>query len=124
MVRGFTYMYIAGSDISTLRDFFANAYIPAGPVDQNVRLLSRTVGVDRIVDEMLFACRHTAEIPWLLPGVSPTNREIKVIVVVVASFSGSQITRQSLYRDQAGVLVQVGLLDPGLVPTSKAAKGY
>ncbi|KAJ5202574.1 hypothetical protein N7449_004653 [Penicillium cf. viridicatum] len=113
-----------GSDISTLRDFFAHAYIPAGPVDQHVRLLSRTVGVDRIVDEILFACRHTAEIPWLLPGVSPTNREIKVIVVVVASFSAGQIARQSLYWDQAGVLVQVGLLDPGLVPVSKAAKGY
>lgn len=117
-------MYIAGSDISTLRDFFAHAYIPAGPVDQGVRLLSRTVGVDRIVDEMLFSCQHTAEIPWLLPGVPPTNRDIKVIVVVVASFSASQITRQSLYWDQAGVLVQVGLLDPGLVPTTKAAKGY
>lgn len=124
MIRGFTDMDIAGSDISTLRDFFAHAYIPAGPVDQSVRLLSRTVGVDRIVDEMLFTCRHTAEIPWLLPGVLPTNREIKVIVVVVASFSARQITRQSLYWDQAGVLVQAGLLDPGLVPRSKAAKGY
>ncbi|CAI7612878.1 unnamed protein product [Penicillium glandicola] len=113
-----------GSDISSLRDFFANAYIPTGPPDQRIRLLSRTVGVDRIVDEMLFTCRHTAEIPWLLPGVSPTDRDIKVIVVVVASFSAGQITCQNLYWDQAGVLVQVGLLDPGLVPLSKAAKDY
>ncbi|KAI2719522.1 uncharacterized protein N7518_009212 [Penicillium psychrosexuale] len=113
-----------GSDIASLRDFFAHAYIPAGPVDQQIRLLSRTVGVDRIVDEMLFSCRHTAEIPWLLPGVSPTGRDIQVIVVVVATFSAGQITRQSLYWDQAGVLVQVGLLDPGLVPSSKASEGY
>ncbi|KAJ5972486.1 Riboflavin kinase domain bacterial/eukaryotic [Penicillium vulpinum] len=113
-----------GSDISSLRDFFAHAYIPAGPVDQQIRLLSRTVGADRIVDEMLFSCRHTAEIPWLLPSVPPTDREIKVIVVVVASFSASQITRQSIYWDQAGVLVQVGLLDPRLVPSSKAVKSY
>ncbi|OQE13604.1 hypothetical protein PENFLA_c045G08931 [Penicillium flavigenum] len=112
-----------GSDISSLRDFFAHAYIPAGPVDQHIRLLSRTVGADRIVDEMLFACKHTAEIPWLLPGVSPTDRDISVIVVVVASFTAGQITRQSLYWDQAGVLVQVGLLDPGLVPLSKGVKG-
>lgn len=117
-------MDVTGSDISSLRDFFAHTYFPTGPVDQHIRLLSRTVGADRIVDEMLFACRHTAEVPWLLPGVSPTDREIKVIIVVVASFSAGQITRQSLYWDQAGVLVQVGLLDPGLVPSSKAARSY
>ena len=117
-------MYITGSDIASLRDFFAHAYIPAGPVDQQNRLLSRTVGVDRIVDEMLFSCRHTAEIPWLLPGVSPTGRDIQVIIVVVASFNAGQITRQNLYWDQAGVLVQVGLLDPGLVPSSKSGEGY
>lgn len=122
LVRKFTNMYITGSDISTLRDFFAHAYIPAGPADQHIRLLSRTVGADRIVDEMLFACKHTAEIPWLLPGVSPTDRDISVIIVVVASFTAGQITRQTLYWDQAGVLVQVGLLDSGLVPLSKGAK--
>ena len=116
-------MYITGSDIASLRDFFAHAYIPNGPVDQNIRLLSRTVGVDRIVDEMLFCCRHTDEIPWLLPGVSPTGRDIKVIVVVVATFSAGHIIHQSLYWDQAGVLVQVGLLDPRLVPSSKLSVG-
>ncbi|KAJ5504480.1 Riboflavin kinase domain bacterial/eukaryotic [Penicillium fimorum] len=113
-----------GSDISSLKDFFAHAYIPAGPVDQHVRLLSRTVGADRIVDEMLFSCRHTAEVPWLLPGVSPTDRDIRLIIVVVASFTAGQITRQSLYWDQAGVLVQAGLLDPGLVPSSKAVESH
>ena len=124
LVREFTDMYITGSDIASLRDFFAHVYIPAGPFDQQIRLLSRTVGVDRIVDEMLFSCRHTAEIPWLLPGVSPTGRDIQVIIVVVASFNAGQITRQNLYWDQAGVLVQVGLLDPGLVPSSKSGEGY
>ncbi|KAJ5375185.1 Riboflavin kinase domain bacterial/eukaryotic [Penicillium concentricum] len=113
-----------GSDISSLKDFFTHAYIPAGPIDQHVRLLSRTVGADRIVDEILFSCRHTAEVPWLLPGVPPTDRDIRVIVVVVASFSAGQITRQSLYWDQAGVLVQAGLLDPGLVPSSKAVETH
>ncbi|KAJ5567149.1 Riboflavin kinase domain bacterial/eukaryotic [Penicillium sp. DV-2018c] len=108
-----------GHSISTLRDFFDHAFIPFGPAEQDVRLLSRTIGTDRIVDEMLFTCKHTAEIPWLLPGVTPTQRDIKVIVIVVASFSAGQITRQSLYWDQVSVLVQVGLLDPALVPSAE-----
>lgn len=106
--------YFLGSTISSLRDFFAHTFIPAGPADQQIRLLSRTVGSDRIVDEILFSCHHTAEIPWLLPGVSATDRDIKVVVVVVASFCAGQITRQSLYWDQAHVLAQIGLMDHGL----------
>lgn len=107
---------LLGSTISTLRDFFAHAFIPAGPADQQIRLLSRTVGSDRIVDEITFSCRHTAEIPWLLPGVQPTHRDIKVIIVVVVGFCAGQITRQSLYWDQASVLAQVGVIDYGLLP--------
>ncbi|KAJ5138942.1 Dienelactone hydrolase [Penicillium bovifimosum] len=91
---------------------------PAGEVYINC-VPTKAEGTDRIVDEMLFTCRHTAEIPWLLPGVTPTERNIKVVVIVVASFCAGQITRQSLYWDQASVLVQVGLLDPALVPSAQ-----
>ncbi|KAJ5779189.1 hypothetical protein N7457_006909 [Penicillium paradoxum] len=112
-----------GFNISTLRVFFDHVFLPNGPDDQDIRLLSRTVGTDQIADEVLFSCRHTAEIPWLLPGVQPTNRDIKVILIVVANFCAGQITRQSLYWDQANVLVQVGLLDPALVPSSQALEG-
>jgi predicted ester cyclase len=104
------------SDISSLRSFFTQTFIPNGPEDQEIRLLSRTVGSDRIVDEIQFSCRHTAEIPWLLPGIAPTGRDIQVVIIVVASFCAGQITRQSLYWDQASVLVQSGMLDPGLLP--------
>ncbi|CAG8054390.1 unnamed protein product [Penicillium olsonii] len=105
-----------GSTISSLRDFFTHVFIPNGPADQQVRLLSRTVGSDRIVDEITFSCRHTAEIPWLLPGVQPTDQAIQVVIVVVVGFCAGQITRQSLYWDQASVLAQVGVIDRGLLP--------
>lgn len=108
-----------GTTISSLRDFFAHVFIPAGPTDQQVRLLSRTVGSDRIVDEVMFSCRHTAEVPWLLPGVQPTNRDIKVVIVVVAGFCAGKITRQSLYWDQASVLAQVQVIDHGLLPLAR-----
>lgn len=74
------------------------------------------MGADRVVDEISLSFRHTAKVPWLLPGVAPTNRDINVVVVVVASFVADRITKQNLYWDQADVLVQAGVLDPGLVP--------
>lgn len=110
---------LPGSTISSLREFFAHTFIPNGPGDQKIRLLSRTVGSDQIVDEVMFSCCHTAEIPWILPGISPTNRDIKVVIVVVAGFCAGKITRQSLYWDQASVLAQVGLIDNELLPLAK-----
>jgi hypothetical protein len=69
------------------------------------------------VDEVQVSFRHTAEIPWLLPGVTPTDREVQVVIVVVASFCAGCIESQRVYWDQASVLVQVGLLDGGLLPS-------
>jgi predicted ester cyclase len=71
------------------------------------------------VDEILFSCHHTAEIPWLLPGVPPTDRDVEVVVIVVASFCAGQIIRQSLYWDQANVLAQIGLVDHGILPVAQ-----
>lgn len=75
------------------------------------------------MDEILFSCRHTAEIPWLLPGVAPTDRDIKVVIIVIANFCAGHITRQSLWWDQASVLVQLKLIDPALVPSLKPIEG-
>ncbi|CEJ59459.1 hypothetical protein PMG11_08085 [Penicillium brasilianum] len=111
-----------GSTPEDLRTFFADVFIPAGPPSQHIRLLSRTVGADRIVDEILFTFCHSKEVPWLLPCVPPTNRDIQVTVVVVASFFADRIVHQSLYWDQADVLVQAGLLDADLVPKMNTGK--
>ncbi|KAJ5101522.1 hypothetical protein NUU61_003744 [Penicillium alfredii] len=117
------YMLIfAGCTPSSLQSFFAHVFVPIGPVNQHIRLLSRTVGPDRIVDEILLSFCHTAEIPWLLPEVSPTNRDVKVVVVVMARFCAGRIAQQKLYWDQADVLVQVGLLEAGFVPQAKGSE--
>jgi hypothetical protein len=81
-----------------------------------IRLLSRTVGVDRVVDEMHVAFCHTCEIPWMLPGVPPTNKQVDVALVSVVCIRGGKLYHEHIYWDQATVLVQVGLLDPALVP--------
>lgn len=71
---------------------------------------------DRTVDEIQVSFRHTAELPWLLPGVMPTNRDVHFVMMVMASFCASRIMSQEVYWDQASVLAQVGLLDWRFAP--------
>lgn len=104
------------SGTSSLTTFFQTTYFPTGPPSQHLRLLTRTTGSDRIVDEVLFSFTHTHEIPWLLPGIKPTNRDVRIRLVLAGAFCAGKLATQNVYWDQASVLVQVGLLDPNLVP--------
>lgn len=81
-----------------------------------LRLLSRTTGADRVVDELYVSFKHSQEMPWILPGVVPTDKQVEVIIISIARFIGGKISSENVYWDQASVLCQVGLLDPGLVP--------
>jgi carboxymethylenebutenolidase len=71
-----------------------------------------------VVDEMLFTFTHTTEIPWMLPGVAPTGKRVEVPLLAVIKFRGDKLYHEHIYWDQASVLVQVGLLDPKLVPAA------
>jgi hypothetical protein len=85
--------------------------------------LSRTSGPDRVVDELLLTFEHTEEIPWLLPNVPPTGRSVRIPIVMTASFLEGKIARHNIYWDQASVLVQIGLLDPSLIPSAFQVTG-
>merc|ERR1711939_216440 len=96
--------------------FYEEFFIPNNPESMKLKLLSRTVGVDRVVDEMLVSFRHDREIPWMLPGVPPTNKKVEVILVSVVCIRGGKLYHEHIHWDQATVLVQIGLLDPKYVP--------
>lgn len=104
-----------------LRRFYENHFLGHLPPSMRIRLLSRTSGPDRVVDELYVAFQHTQEIPWMLPGVPPTNRRVEIILVSIVSMRAGRLYSEHTYWDQASVLVQVGLLDPKLVP--KSAQG-
>ena len=53
---------------------------------------------------------------WLLPNIEPTNKKIKICLVVIAGIKDKKITHEHIYWDQASVLVQIGLLDPKGLP--------
>lgn len=99
-----------------LRRFYQEFFLPGVPPSLRITLVSRTVGVDKIVDEVVLAFRHTCEIPWMLPGVPATDREVEVPIVVVVTVRAGKLVREHVYWDQASVLVQVGLLQKGTLP--------
>ncbi|KAI0094925.1 NTF2-like protein [Irpex rosettiformis] len=84
------------------------------PPDTELITVSRTVGADRIIDEMIFKCTHTTEIDYFLPGVKPTGRPLELTIVGIVAFRGDKLTFD--YWDQASALVQLGLLEPGNLP--------
>lgn len=79
--------------------------------------VSRTVGKNRIVDELIHKFTQTIEMPWILPGVRPTGRRVEIAVVVIVQFKDGKIAGEHIYWDQGSVLAQVGLLDAEKLPT-------
>lgn len=101
-----------------LRRFYDHYFIGKLPPTMHLRLLSRTAGADRIVDELYVSFQHTTEVPWMLPGVPATNKRIEIILVSIVSLRGGRLYSEHVYWDQASVLVQAGLLDPKLAPNN------
>jgi carboxymethylenebutenolidase len=105
-----------------LKRFYKYHFVGANPPDTKLVPVSRTVGTDSLVDEMLFSFTHTSEIDWMLPGVSPTGRKVEVPVVAVVQFSDGKLAHEHIYWDQASVLVQIGVLDPDNLPVAGVAE--
>lgn len=100
--------------------FYANHFIPKMPADTTLRLLARTVGNGRLIDEFVFSFTHDMVMDWMLPGIEPTHRHVDIPMVVVVQFEGDKIACERIYWDQASVLVQIGLLSPSGLPVSGA----
>jgi carboxymethylenebutenolidase len=107
-----------GVGYEQLRRFYKNHFIGANPPDTSLTPVSRTVGADSVVDEMLFAFTHTSEVDWMLPGVPPTGKRVEIPLVAIVKFVDGKVAHEHIYWDQASVLVQVGLLDPKGLPVA------
>ena len=101
-----------------LREFYSKRFIPQMPPDTRMTPVSRTIGVDRIVDEMVFEFTHTSKMDWVLPGVEPTGKHVKVALVVIVHFRDGKLAHEHIYWDQASVLVQLGLIDSEKLPVA------
>jgi carboxymethylenebutenolidase len=94
-----------------VRAFYGDHFIGKWPADVQITPVSRTVGENQVVDELVLAFTHDIEMDQLLPGVAPTGKHVQLAFCVVAGFDSDKLTHEHIYWDQASLLVQIGLID-------------
>jgi len=111
-------MLIGGNGREEVYEFYSKYFLSQIPPDMEMIPVSRTVGQDQVVDEMVARITHTIPMDWLLPGIPPTGKRVEVGLVVVMQFEGDKLSHERVYWDQASVLVQLGLLEPAGLPVA------
>jgi carboxymethylenebutenolidase len=110
-----------GTGRAEVERFYRDHFVGHWPDDVEVKSISRTVGQNRVIDELIVSFTHDREMRVFLPGVAPTSRKVVLANVVVMGFDeAGRVAYEHIYWDQASLLVQVGLLDPNLLPVSGA----
>ncbi len=109
-----------GSGRAQLHEFYSQHFIPKMPPDTEIVPISRTIGDERLVDEMVFRFTHTIEMDWMLPGIAPTGRHVECALAVVVQFRDGKLAHEHIYWDQASILLQLGLLDAERLPVAGA----
>ena len=98
--------------------FYKNSFVGKMPKDIKIKPISRTVGKDQVVDEIIISFTHDREIEYMLPGVEPTGKYVEIPHVVIMKFAGPKIAHEHIYWDQASVLVQIGLIEEKNIPVT------
>jgi carboxymethylenebutenolidase len=112
-----------GAGRNEVERFYRDYFVGHWPADVEVKSVSRTVGANRVVDEMIVSFTHDREMKVYLPGVAPTGRQVVLPNVVVMGFDDhGRVAYEHIYWDQASLLVQIGigLLDSKSLPVSGA----
>ncbi|MFM9111015.1 MAG: ester cyclase [Prochlorococcaceae cyanobacterium] len=111
-----------GTGADGVRDFYASKLIGQFfPPDVEFIPISRTVDGERLVDELVIRFTHSTTISHLLPGVAPTGRRVEMALVVIVGLGDGKVAYEHIYWDQAGLLAQLGLLDPTGLPVDPTA---
>jgi carboxymethylenebutenolidase len=97
-------------------NFYKNDFVGKMPKDVKIKRVSRTVGKNQVVDELILSFTHNIEIKSMVPGIQPTGKYVELPHVVVMKFRGNKIVHEHIYWDQASLLTQIGLLDAENLP--------
>jgi len=104
-----------------LERFYAEEFLPHLPGDLTLTRVSRTVDRFRLADETTMSFTHDRELPWLLPGISPTYRRAEVLTIAVVSFERGRICSQRILWDHATLTGQLGI--PGFAAPDSGRPG-
>jgi carboxymethylenebutenolidase len=109
-----------GVGFDGVRQFYGDHFIGKWPKDIELTPVSRTVGENQVVDELVLSFTHDIEMPQLLPGVAPTGKHVRLAFCVVVGFENGKVHHEHIYWDQASLLVQLGLLESSDLPVTGA----
>ena len=105
-----------GDGYDGVAQFYNKYFVGKMPADTKVVRISRTVGQDQVVDELILSFTHDVPLEFMLPGIPPTGKHVELPHVVVMKFDGGKIAHEHIYWDQACLLAQVGVLDAKALP--------
>lgn len=81
-----------GVGTQALEQFYARHFIPKMPPDVKLTPIDRHIAPpSSLVDEFVFEFTHSQPMDWMLPGVAPTGRHVRVPFVVVVKFEGDKV---------------------------------
>jgi len=105
-----------GVGYNNVYNFYKYDFVGKMPKDSKITRISRTVGRNQVIDELILSFTHDIEIKSMLPGIQPTGKYVELPHVVVMKFRGNKIVHEHIYWDQASLLTQIGLLNPMGLP--------
>jgi carboxymethylenebutenolidase len=73
-------------------NFYKKHFVGKMPKDWKITNVSRTVGKDQVVDELIISFTHDREIDYLLPGIPPTGKYVEIPHVVIMKFKNNKIS--------------------------------
>ena len=79
-----------------LREFYSKRFIPQMPPDTEMTPISRTIGNNQLVDEMVFKFTHSIRMDWMLPGLAPTGKRVEVPLVAIVQFREGKLAHEHI----------------------------
>jgi len=74
-------MLTGGRGYNDVYNFYKNHFIGKMPDDTKIERISRTVGKDQVVDELILKFTHDREIEFMIPGIAPTGKYVEIVYV-------------------------------------------
>jgi carboxymethylenebutenolidase len=105
-----------GQGRADVERFYTDEFIGTFPDDVQVQSLGLAVGSSRIAEEVVMTFTHDRLMPWILDGIEPTGRQVRIPQLAVVGFRDDLVAFEHIWWDQASVLAQVGVFDPVGLP--------
>ena len=74
-----------------VHDFYKNHFVGKWPADVKVTPISRTVGKDAVIDELIVSFTHDVELDFMLPGIKPTGKKVELPHAVIMKFENGKV---------------------------------